>query len=354
MIVQVNGKMQAGHKQTFKLCHIFKERQEFIWGFDDDSEVEDGSCQGEMLSQPSAIMPTIQGHVSPTEIGSGLPSCRYQVYSAKEIDWQRASSYAKTSEGSNGYPNTVEQSGKYVPDVDLSVGFYEEEDTESSSEEQNHALDMLDASCDTQEGPLPKCVIYRKMSNVQAAELYRSDCNEMTPLNRDERQMYRVVMPEKGPDRQQFLSHQTRGSGRCHSHVPAGPQTVSPQQVNTRRKFSLPQKAQPRCGYSHQPTEGLQSSPGLAHTSTNRSYSQQPAGNLDYSCRQTQPKSPSYPHHQTQYRNETRVSSQASKMYILRQKSTIKCVPSHKQRNVTTDEKVLRHQYSSSFPDAGS
>ena len=143
----------------------------------------------------------------------------------------------------------------------------------------------------------------------------------MTPLNRDERQMYRVVMPEKGPDRQQFLSHQTRGSGRCHSHVPAGPQTVSPQQVNTRRTLSLLHKAQPRCGYSHQPTEGRNSSAGLAHTS-NRSYSQQPAGSQDYSCRQTQPRSRSYSHHQAEYRNEKRVSSQASKMYILRQKST--------------------------------
>ena len=57
------------------------------------------------------------------------------------------------------------------------------------------------------------------------------------------------------------------------------------------------------------------------HTS-NRGYSQQPAGNQDYSCSQTQPRNRSYSHHQAQYRNEKRVSSQASKMYILRQKST--------------------------------
>ena len=303
--------MQGSQKQTYKLCHIFKERQEIIWGFDDDSELEDEPSQSGMLSQASIRMPTIQ------EKASDLPSSSQQVCSAEEIERKRASSHAEKREGSNGYPSTAERSGKYCPDDDPPVEFYEDEDMESSSEEEDFAFD---ASCDAQESPLPKFVTYRKTANVQAAELYRSDCNEMIPPKRDDRRMYRTVISDQGPDRQRFLSYQSRGSGRYHSQVPAGPKSGSPQQANTQR-LSLPHKAQLRCSYSHQPTEGRNSSRPLAHRSS-RGYSQQPTGVQDWSCRQLQPRSRSHPHHQVQYRHDKRDHSQATKMYILMQKST--------------------------------
>ena len=97
------SKMKASQKQTFTLCHIFKKRQEFIWGFDDDSEVEDGPCQSEKVSQPSIRMPTIQEKTYLTKISSDLPSCSQQECSPKEIDWQRSSSHAEKKGESNGY-----------------------------------------------------------------------------------------------------------------------------------------------------------------------------------------------------------------------------------------------------------
>ena len=220
--------MQASQMQTLTLCHIFKERQEFIWGFDDDSELDDGPCQGELLSEASIKMPTIQ------EKASDPPSYSQQVCSAEEVDRRRASSHAEKREGS-----TAKRSEKYSPDG-RPVAIYEDEDMESSSEEEDFGFDV---GYETQESSLPKCVTYRKTSNVQAVELYRSDCNEMIPPKTDDRRMYGTVMPEQGPDRQRFLSYQTRGSGRCHSQVAAGPQSGSFQQAKTRR-LSLPRKAQ--------------------------------------------------------------------------------------------------------------
>ena len=159
-------KMQVPQKQTYTLCHVFKEKQEFIWGFDDDSEVEDGSCQSEMLSQASIRMPTSQEKSSLTNIASDLPSCSQQACShAEEIDWQRSSSYAEREEGSNGYSNSTVERRKYSPDGDPSVNsVYDDEDRESSSEEEDYAFD---ASCDTQEGSLPNYVTLQE--NIKCA-----------------------------------------------------------------------------------------------------------------------------------------------------------------------------------------
>ena len=168
--------MQASQRQPFKLCHIFEKRQEFIWGFDDDSELEDGPCQSGLLWQPALKMPSIQEKASLTKIGSDLPSCSQQVCSAEEIDWQGSSSHAEKKGESNGY--------------------------------------------------------------------------------------------------------------------------------------------------SHHATEGRNSSPGLAHRSS-RGNSQQPAGVEDWSCRQVQPRSRSYPHQHAQYRHDKRDSSQATKMYILMQNTKL-------------------------------
>ena len=113
--------------QTFTLCYIFKERQEFIWGFDDYSELGDEPCQRGMLSQASIRMPTIQEKVS------NLPLCSQQVCSAEEVDRRRPSSHREKKEECSGFPSTAERSGKYSPSGDPPVEFYEDEDMESSS-----------------------------------------------------------------------------------------------------------------------------------------------------------------------------------------------------------------------------
>ena len=101
----MRSKMQASQKQAFKLCHIFKKRQEFIWGFDDDSELEDGPCQSGMLSQPFIKMPTIQKKGSLTKIGSDLPSCSQPACCAEKIDWKESPSRAEKKGEGDGYPH---------------------------------------------------------------------------------------------------------------------------------------------------------------------------------------------------------------------------------------------------------
>ena len=194
------------------------------------------------------------------------------------------------------------------------MGFYEDEDTASSSEEEDYALD---ASCGTQEGSLPKRAIYRKTGTVQATQLYEEACNEISRLpKRDDRQMYTLVMREQGRDRQRSSCFQVPGSSQRYSHYPATTtQRGSYNQAST--SGYQPHQVQT----THQPTQGRNSAPGRAQAS-GRNYSQQSAGARHCSYHQTQPGSRSYPHHQAQYRNEKRVSSHASKIHILRQNST--------------------------------
>ena len=301
--------MQASQNQTFKLCHIFKERQEFIWGFDDDSELEDGPCQSGMLSQASIRLPTIQEQTSPTKLCNNLPLCSQKTRCVKDL---RTSFSLEKRVGSNAYLGTSERIN-YSSDGDPPVGFYEDEETESSSEEEDYALDTR---FDAQEGSLPKRVIYRPRT-LPAAQFHGVACNEITPPpKRGDRRMYRMVMPEEGRDRQRFSCFQVQGSSQRCLHHPAATATQrgSHHQANT--PGYLPHQVQP----THQPTEGRNSSPALAQA-RGRVYSQQPAGARDCAYHQTQPRIRSHPHHQVMYRNEKRVSSRTSKMYILMQQS---------------------------------
>ena len=217
---KANGKMQASQTQTLTLCYIFKERQECIWGFDDDSELEDGPCERGMLLQASIRMPTIQEKVS------NLPSCSQQVCSAEEVDRRRASSHAEKREGSNDYLSTAKRSGKYSPDGDPPVGFYEDEDMESSSGEE----DQEKASFTKIRSDLPSC--------SQLA--------------------------------------------------------CSAEEIDWKGSSSRAEKKGEGNGFSHHPTEGQNSSPGLAHRSS-RVNSQQPTGVQDWSCRQIQPRAQAIP-----------------------------------------------------------
>ena len=307
--IRKRSKMQASQNQALTLCHIFEERQEFIWGFDDDYELEDGSCQSGMLSKASIRMPTIQEQTSPTKICNNLPLCSQRACCVKDL---RTSFAFEKKGGSNAYIRTSERMN-YSSDGSPPVGLYEDEEPESSSEEEDYALD---ARFDAQEGSLPKRVIYRART-VPAAQFHGVACNEITPLpRRGDRRTNRVVMPEQGRDRQRFSRFQVQGSSQRYSHntAAAATQRGSYQQANT--PGYLPHQVQ----LTHQPTEGRNSPPGLAQA-RGRVYSQQRAGARECEY-QTQPRIRSHPHHQVMYRNEKRVSSRTSKMYILMEQST--------------------------------
>ena len=193
-----------------ELSDFFKKKREMMWKQNDGSEFEDNPCYRRIVARASTVQTSVEQRTNAIETGRDQPLRSTQtrrstkVYEARIslVSHEMEEHLCNTAAENRNCPRFSNVAGKLTE-------FRKSDDTEISLDEDYFTLEDHNLF---RAGPSQKQQVCTKGDHCsQAAQLYRSACDEMSPPRKDERSMYRKEIPQE-------LRRDSRG---CSPHYEA-------------------------------------------------------------------------------------------------------------------------------------
>ncbi|KAJ7385668.1 hypothetical protein OS493_013694 [Desmophyllum pertusum] len=193
-----------------ELSDFFKKKREMMWKQNDGSEFEDNPCYRRIVARASTVQTSVEQRTNAIETGRDQPLRSTQtrrstkVYEARIslVSHEMEEHLCNTAAENRNCPRFSNVAGKLTE-------FRKSDDTEISLDEDYFTLEDHNLF---RAGPSQKQQVCTKGDHCsQAAQLYRSAYDEMSPPRKDERSMYRKEIPQE-------LRRDSRG---CSPHYEA-------------------------------------------------------------------------------------------------------------------------------------
>ncbi|KAJ7388989.1 hypothetical protein OS493_034378 [Desmophyllum pertusum] len=284
-----------------ELCETFRKRKEFMWNLNrSGSQLEESPPAYSSRQTALTSVNEEQTATELTETGRDLPLRSKQTRRPTRA-YESRISYSRTEEDEK-FCNAEQKS-------DPQTEFFKSDDVASASAVGEYYAFEDDGARTV---PLQKQqqVYRRKRSNAQAAELYRSPCDEMSPPQRDEKRMPRKGMPRDGKDTPGSwsygkTSYPLKNTQRC-SHYPASYPDSNTRRCSHYRASNPPHNPQAN---TRDPCAHYQAS-NLPHNEAN---SRDACSHYQASYPHNQPNTrDACSHYQVQDRSEKRTSRRSS------------------------------------------